>query len=53
MLGDEPVYGRLKIDDAVEDTPLETAFCQDGEEALDGVDPAGHLQKPLGKSGFN
>jgi len=40
MVGDEPVYGRLKIDDAVEDTPLETAFCQDGEEALDGVDPA-------------
>lgn len=26
-LGDEPIYGRLKIDDAVEDTPLETAFC--------------------------
>jgi hypothetical protein len=26
MVGDEPVYGRLKIDDAVEDAPLETTW---------------------------
>ena len=51
MVGDEPVYGRLKIDDAVEDTPFETAFCQDGEKALDGVDPACRGRRELAEVG--
>ena len=41
MVGDEAVDGGLQVDDALEDAALETTLGEDGEEALDGVEPAG------------
>ena len=41
VVGDEAVDGGLEVDDALEDTALEAALGEDGEEALDGVEPAG------------
>jgi len=37
----EAVDGGLKVGDGTEDAALETALSQDGEEALDGVEPGG------------
>ena len=39
LIGDEAVDGGLEIDDAFEDAAFEAAFGQDGEEALDGIEP--------------
>ena len=41
VVGDEAVDGGLKIDDALEDAALEAALGEDGEDALDGVEPTG------------
>ena len=41
VVGDEAVDGGLEIDDALEDAALEATLGEDGEEALDGVEPAG------------
>ena len=41
VVGDEAVDGGLEIDDALEDAALEATLGKDGEEALDGVEPAG------------
>jgi hypothetical protein len=39
VFGQVSVDDGLKVDDAFEDTPLEAAFGQNGEEPLDGVEP--------------
>ena len=39
VLGEEPIDGRLKIDDGMEDAVLEPPAGQLCEEALDGVEP--------------
>ena len=41
VLGDEAVDSGLKIDDAFEDAAFQPPPGEDGEEALDGVEPAG------------
>jgi hypothetical protein len=41
VIDDEAVDGGLQIDDALEDAALEAALGEDGEESLDGVEPAG------------
>ena len=41
VLVEEAVDGGLKVDDGSEDAALETPLGQDGEEALDGVEPGG------------
>ena len=52
MVGDEAVDGGLQVDDAFEDAALETTLGEDGEEALDGVEPAGRgrreVERPAG-----
>jgi hypothetical protein len=40
VVGDEAIDGGLKIDDAFEGAAPETPFCEDGEKAFDGVEPA-------------
>jgi len=39
MFFDEPVDGRLQVDDGVKDAVLQPSACQFCEEALDGVQP--------------
>jgi hypothetical protein len=41
VLGDEAVDGGLEINDTPEDAALEAALGENGEEALDGVEPTG------------
>jgi hypothetical protein len=41
VVGDEAVDGGLEIGDAIEDAAFQAALGQDGEEPLDGVEPAG------------
>ena len=54
MVDDEAVDGGLQIDDALENAALETTPGEDGEEALDGVEPAGgggrEVERPAGMS---
>ena len=38
---EKAVDGGLKVGDGTEDAALETALGEDGEEALDGVEPGG------------
>jgi hypothetical protein len=40
VVGDEAIDGGLEIDDAFEDAALEAPLGEDGEETLDGVEPA-------------
>jgi hypothetical protein len=47
VIHDEAVDGGLEIDDALEDATPEAAFGEDGEEALDGVKPAGGGQREV------
>ncbi len=37
--GDEAIDGGLEIYDGMEDTALETPFCEFGEESFDGIEP--------------
>jgi hypothetical protein len=52
MIDDEAVDGFLQIDDALENPALEAALGEDGEEALDGIEPAGRsgreMERPKG-----
>jgi hypothetical protein len=41
VVGEEAVDGGLEIDDALEDPSFEPPLGEDGEEALDGVQPTG------------
>ena len=41
VIGDEAIDGGLEIDDALENAALGASFGQDGEETLNGVEPAG------------
>src|SRR5882672_6816594 len=54
VVDDEAVDGRLQIDDALENAALETTPGEDGEEALDGVEPTGgggrEVERPAGMS---
>jgi hypothetical protein len=54
MIDDEAVDGGLEIDDALENPALEAALGEDGEEALDGIEPAGRggreMERPAGVS---
>lgn len=43
VVGHEAIDGRLEIDNALEDAALEAAFGENGEEALNGVEPTGGL----------
>jgi hypothetical protein len=47
IFGDEAVDGGLKIDNALEDAAFEAALGEDGEEALDGVEPAGRGRREV------
>jgi len=41
VIEDEAIDGDLEIDDALEDAALQAPLGEDGEETLDGVEPAG------------
>jgi hypothetical protein len=41
VIEDEAIDGGLEIDDALEDAALQAPLGEDGEETLDGVEPAG------------
>ena len=47
VVGDEAVDGGLKIDDALEDASLEATLAEDGEDALDGVEPTGRCRREV------
>lgn len=39
VLDDEAVDGGLQVNDGVEDAAFEASFCENGEEALDCIEP--------------
>ena len=41
VLLDEAIDGGLEIDDGSKDTSLQSALCELGEEAFDGIEPGG------------
>lgn len=41
VLGEVSIDGGLKVNDASEDAALEPTLCEDGEEALNGIEPGG------------
>src|ERR1700741_593665 len=60
---EEAIEGGLEVDDGSEDAALETALGQDGEKALDGVEPgsrgwgevegrAGRASEPFARGGM-